>query len=150
MSIEYIHVSTHRLDPPVQSFDRGSYAYGAFPVPGLAPSKPLHPAASIKSVFFPRKLPGSLSRAPLKGLGLIFRSFRVDLYKNYVMSLKLSGLFVSVLVMRSIFQDPPTTLQMNPKYHLIETIWPLLEVHWGVHIRAPKCRECSPKHHDDS
>ena len=33
----------------------------------------------------------------------------------------------------SIFQHPLTTLPLRgPKYHLIETIRPLIEAHWGV------------------
>ena len=33
---------------------------------------------------------------------------------------------------------PPNYLLRNPKYHLTETIRPLIEVHWGVQARTPK------------
>ena len=56
-------------------------------------------------------------------------------FRNHILNDNKSVLvcgYTQIYLFMCIYQHPPNYPLRDPKYHLIETIRPLIEVHWGV------------------
>ena len=83
----------------------------------------------------PQEDPG-LIRSPLRACMLNWMSVRTsDQLSLSLVSLIWSGYGPSPSCSHT--SAPPNCPLRNPKYHLIETIRPLIEVHWGVLVGNP-------------